>query len=410
MIKRTIYPQLKKHLDSGKITLITGPRQSGKTTLMKMLMFELEKKDKQFVYLNLDIENDFRVLKTQESLKNYLGLELGTSEKTYVFIDEIQRKINAGVFLKGLYDQSLPYKFIVSGSGSVELKEKVSEGLSGRKKTFKLSTVSFLEFINYMTDYKYEDNLEDYLRSDFFDTNLLHRYLQFGGYPEIVTTEIRDEKIDIIESIYESFVDKDIKQLLDIRNSNAFIDILAFLSTRIGQLTDRSSISNAVNISYDTTREYIYYLEKTFILDIVRPYSTNPETEISKTPVYYFIDLGMRNFVFNKMSNYNPLVSGSMLFQNLVYGLLKEKYPSEIKYWRTKDQAEVDFVIDHGGDVVPVEVKFSNLEKLSIGKSLHSFINKYKPKECFVVNLSMRAERKVKETVIRFVPYWELIS
>ena len=133
MIERTIYNDLEKHLDKKEISLITGPRQSGKTTLMDLLRKELIKRGESTLYLNLDIEWDRVHFESQTALVKKLELEFG-NKKGYVFIDEIQRKEDAGLFFKGIYDLKLQHKFIVSGSGSLELKEKIHESLAGRKR------------------------------------------------------------------------------------------------------------------------------------------------------------------------------------------------------------------------------------------------------------------------------------
>ncbi len=119
MIKRTLLKNLEQHLEQPEITLLIGPRQAGKTTLLKILQTKLEKQNQPTLFLNYDIQQDQQFFTDQQTLVNKIKLELG-QEHGYVFLDEIQHKSNAGLFLKGLYDQDLPYKFIVSGSGSLE--------------------------------------------------------------------------------------------------------------------------------------------------------------------------------------------------------------------------------------------------------------------------------------------------
>ena len=183
MIERKIFPDLVAHLPKREISLIVGPRQSGKTTLMEMLREHLEKREERTLYLNLDIEWDRSHFESQSALIKKLELELG-NQRGFVFIDEIQRKENAGLFLKGLFDMKLPYKFIVSGSGSLELKEKIHESLLGRKRLFELTTITFEEFINHKTAYKYKENLANFFEIEKDKTRqLLMEYMNFGGYP-----------------------------------------------------------------------------------------------------------------------------------------------------------------------------------------------------------------------------------
>ena len=146
MIKRNLIEDLKGHLPFKEISLVSGPRQAGKTTLMLLLKEYLEGQREPTVFLSLDFESHQPFFRSQANLISKIRLEIG-DKKGFVFIDEIQRKENGGLFLKGLYDLDLPCKFIVSGSGSLELKEKIHESLVGRKRIFRLNPVSFEEFV-----------------------------------------------------------------------------------------------------------------------------------------------------------------------------------------------------------------------------------------------------------------------
>ena len=195
LIKREKLRELRDHLNKKEISLIVGPRQAGKTTLMKELRDELVLRGEKTVFLSLDFERDRPFFDAQELLIQKLRLEFGDS-KGYVFIDEIQRKSDAGLFLKGIYDMDLNYKFIVSGSGSIELKEKIHESLAGRKRIFELTTVSFREFADFSTGYRYEGRLDDFFGLEKERTDILFLdYLNFGGYPRVVTEKTIFEKL-----------------------------------------------------------------------------------------------------------------------------------------------------------------------------------------------------------------------
>ncbi len=410
MIKRNKLSKIEQHISEKEITLILGPRQVGKTTIMKILQRKLESQGENTLYINLDFEKDFSILKSQIELLNYLELELGTKQKAYVFIDEIQRKENAGLFLKGLYDMDLPYKFIVSGSGSVELKEKVSEGLAGRKKSFHLYPLSFEEFLNFKTNYKYEGRLVEYFSVNSSEL-LLEEYLKFGGYPEVVKHERLEDKRDVLESIWESFIDRDIKSLLGIDDTDVIYDLMALLSVKIGKITTLSEVASVLSIDTRTLKKYLYYLEQTFMISKAKPFFTNKEKEFVKSPTYYFIDLGMRNFVFNRLSHYNRAISGGMLFQNFVFlKLLRDKFITKINYWRTVGGAEVDFIAHMGSKRFPIEVKFKNFEKVRLKKSFHSYIDTYQPDRAFLYNLNLDEKLKVEGTEVQFLPYYRKIE
>ncbi len=411
MIKRILLNELKAHLSKKEISLIIGPRQSGKTTLMLLLKDYLLSNSKKAVFLNLDIELDKIHFTTQEKLLNKIKLELASSEG-YVFIDEIQRKENAGLFLKGIYDLNLNYKFIVSGSGSLELKEKIHESLVGRKRVFKLSTINFLEFVNYRTQYKYENRI-----FEFFEVEqnklleLLNEYLRFGGYPRIITTETIFEKRKEMNEIYQSYIEKDLVVLLNVQKTEKTSELIKMLASQIGKLINYSEYSNTLNISIETLKKYLWYLEKTFIINKVKPFFKNIRKEITKSPIYYFEDLGFRNYVLNLFNDADIFDIG-FLFQNFIYNILKDIFANStttINFWRTLDKAEVDFIISLGTDYIPVEVKYKIFNSTPvISRSFKSFINKYKPKKAFIINLNYINFIKINNTDVIFLPYYKL--
>lgn len=411
MIKRKLYGAVKAHLSKKEISFIIGPRQSGKTTLMLMLKKYLDRNNQKNLYLNLDIEADKQFFDSQSGLISKIKLEIGT-KKGYVFIDEIQRKEDAGVFLKGIFDMNLPYKFIVSGSGSVELKEKIHESLVGRKRVFELTTLCFDELVNFRTENKYEDKLIEFLslhREKAFE--LLDEYINFGGYPRVVLEETIEEKRKVINEIYQSYLEKDISYLLKIRKTENFSNLVKVLASQIGSIFTVSEISRTLGISYNTVKDYLWYLEKTFIIYRVNPFFRNIRKEISKSPIYYFYDLGLRNFAVGSFGNVVNLKEKGFVFENFVFNWIKEKIrdsSAKINYWRTKDGAEVDFIINYGKEQIPVEAKYRTFGKPVVSRSFQNFINKYHPERAFVVNLNLEETLFRNKTKIEFVPFYKL--
>ncbi|MBW1717215.1 MAG: ATP-binding protein [Deltaproteobacteria bacterium] len=412
MIKRKLFIDLVSHLSQKEISVIIGPRQSGKTTLMEMLREHLDKKGERTLYLNLDIEWDRPHFDSQSALLRKIELEL-SKQQGYVFIDEIQRKENAGLFLKGLFDLRLPYKFIVSGSGSLELKEKIHESLVGRKRLFELSTITFDEFINHKTDYKYKENLAGFLEVEKDKTQqLLMEYMNFGGYPRVVLSSEQTEKVQIIDEIYRSVLEKDIAYLLKVDKTDAFSALIKILSSQIGNLISYSELSSTLNISYQTVKKYLWYSQKIFLLDLISPYARNVRKEITKSPVPYFWDLGLRNYALGIFGHVGSQSEGGFIFENLVFLLLKEHVKlgtTKVNFWRTRDKAEVDFILESGRKAVPVEVKYKSLRKEEIPRSLRSFIEKYSPDEAYIINLDYKNKLKINKTTLFFLPYYELL-
>ena len=412
MIERTLFSDLAKHLPKKEISVIIGPRQSGKTTLMELLKEHLVKKGERTLYLNLDIEWDRPHFDSQLALLKKIELELG-KERGFVFIDEIQRKENAGLFLKGLFDLKLPYKFIVSGSGSLELKERIHESLIGRKRLFELTTITFLEFVNHKTNYKYRDNL-----SNFFEIEkdkaqqLLTEYMNFGGYPRVVLESERKEKIKIIDEIYRSVLEKDIAYLLKVGKTEAFSSLIKLLASQIGNLVNYSELSSTLNISHQTLKKYLWYAQKIFLLDLVSPYARNIRKEITKSPVPYFWDMGIRNYSLGIFGHVNSPSELGFLFENFVFLLLRTQTTlgsTKLNFWRTKDKAEVDFILESGKKITPIEVKFKSLKKAEVPRSLRNFIEKYDPSEAYIISLNFKKTLRIGKTTLFFLPFYELL-
>lgn len=410
MIKRYNYSRINHSLDKREISILVGARQVGKTTLLKKILADLSSQNKPILYLNLDIESDATYFTSQQNLLNRIRLDIG-DQSGYVCIDEIQQKEDAGRFMKGLYDMNLPYKFIITGSGSLELKEKVGEALTGRKDLLEMDTVSFREFVDYRTKYKYTDRLDDYFSVETEKTHaLMDEYLIFGGYPKIVTSDNIQLKTDVMNEIFSSYITKDISYLLEVRATDKFTKMIKLLAVQSGGIINYAQLASDTGVSVDTLKNYLWYAEKTFIISIVKPFFTNAKKELTKSPVVYFHDLGMLNFASGNFAQINT--DKAFVFQNFVFNLLRKTFQTvlnPVQFWRTKDKAEVDFVVQQNGDVIPVEVKFSKLKKTAITRSFRSFINRYQPRKAMVVNISLDETITLDKTQIEFIPYWKLV-
>lgn len=414
MIKRKIFSKLVEHLSSDQMTILIGPRQVGKTYLMSELRKKLEAGGQKTVWLNLDNEEDKKRLASQADLLSYIELQVGKEGAT-IFIDEIQRKEDAGLFLKGIFDMQTPYKFVVSGSGSLELKAKIPESMAGRKQLFTIDPISFEEFVNFKTNYQYEDRLSDFFKLEEGKlARLLSEYMVFGGYPRVVLAQTVSAKQSQMQEIYRSYIDRDIHDLLHLEKTEAFTNLLKIIASQIGSLVNVTELASTVGIDEKTIRHYLFYLEQTFIIIKVTPYFRNIRSEITKSPIYYFVDIGLRNWLlglFGLPEIPSPL--SGYLFENVVFNTLKsqtELSPTQIHFWRTKDQAEVDFILEKGLEVIPVETKHTRLSKIEITRSFRSFLARYKPAKGYVVHVGNKEERKtVGNTNIELLSYFKLL-
>lgn len=412
-IKREMLEKVEDHLEKEEISLIVGARQVGKTTLMQQLKEELEEDGENTLYLSMDIQEDRTHFESQQDLIDRVELEFG-EEKGYVFLDEIQRKENAGLFLKGIYDRDLPYKFVVSGSGSLELKENIHESLAGRKRVFELLPVSFKEFVNYETDYEYEDRLEKFFEVNKDETDrLLEKYLNYGGYPRVVTEQKESEKRRVIDEIFSSYLDRDVSSFLNVRKVDAYSKLVSVLADQMGDPISNSKLARDVGVKSTTVRNYLDYLDKTFIVEQTNPFYTNKKKEITKSPIVYFSDPGLRNYSIQRFGHLNTPSEFGELFEGFIHNFLKQETQFtglDVRYWRTKSQAEVDFVLSAGNKVeLPVEAKYKDLDEPKVTKSLRSFIKKYTPEKAVVVNLSLEETVEIENTQVEFIPYTKFL-
>lgn len=413
VIKRVVLGELKRYLDKKELMLLVGARQVGKTTLLKMLHDDLIVRGKKTLFLNLDVEEDKKYFVSQSALLKKFELEFG-KEKGYVFIDEIQRKQDAGVFLKGIYDLDLPHKLIVSGSGSLELKEKIHESLAGRKIIFEITPISFPEFINFKTDYRYEKKLNDYFDVEKSQVaTLTEEYLNFGGYPRLILEDTVAEKRRIIDEIFNSYLERDISLWLGVEKTDAFTSLVKIMAAQTGSLTNHAELANTIGIAQQTVKIFLNYLEKTFILQKVAPFTRNKRKEITKSPIFYFTDVGLKNNAAGSFGRAQSAIEMGHGFENFVFNIIKEKLRWEsatVHFWRTKSGSEVDFLIDLGKELLPIETKFQEMKAPKIERPLRNFIEQYQPSRALVVNKNLSDKVLIGKTEIVFLPYWELLN
>lgn len=445
--QRTLLDELKKWLPRKEILAIKGPRQSGKTTLLMMLRDYLlkEKKvnPKNIVFLTFE---DREILeKFSASAKDFVQSFIGNrkNEKFYFLIDEVHYLPEAGQKLKLLYDLFENIKFIVTGSssprpshgclilrdeerGSLELTGKTAKFLVGRMFSFYLYQCSFEEFIKvksqqlnnvhqekkntiaeFITKNKNFHLKEDIFCDDF--KKYFDEYSLYGGYPEVIKTDEPETKKMILKNIFETYITKDIVELLRINNISKFRTVVLLLANQIGNLINYNTLSTDSRSYFREIKHYLSILEETFVISLLRPYFKNKITELKKNPKVYFIDTGLRNYAINNFNEINIRSDTGQLIENISFAQLKMRYQDFlIKYWRTLAKAEVDFILDLGGEIIPIEVKYYHLSEPKISRGLRNFIGEYNPKKVLVLTKGFIGEQKIGISIIKFIPVWYL--
>jgi uncharacterized protein len=338
--KRTIYNSLHAHLDKKQITVLTGMRRTGKTTLVKQLIaessivqkyyFDLERMDNRLLFSEINYETIIYALTQQGANFN---------ERVLIAIDEIQLVPNLPSVLKYLYD-TYDIKFIVTGSSAYYMKNMFSESLAGRKKLFDIYPLSFAELLSFNGISATEislDKAEKFVRAEYERLKSYYEtYINYGGFPEVVLAESVEEKKDMIQDIISSYINFDIALLSDIRNPANLYKLIRLLSVRIGTKLDISKLTSLTGISRYTIENYLELLEQSYLIRTIPVLSKSPDREITKAKKIYFLD--------NGIASISGEAGSGALFENAVFNQLHHKGP--IAYYQLKTGKEIDFILD----------------------------------------------------------------
>ena len=356
-LKRQLFTELSNHLSEKECTIITGARQTGKTTLLKQLEAELISKNESVYFFNLeDPEILANLNRHPDNIFTYFTLE--SDGRTYALIDEIQYLDNPSNFIKLLYDKySSNLKLVLTGSSAFYIDKKFKDSLVGRKRLFKLYTLDFDEFIYFKTgEMKLLDELikirnnEKYISLKRRELKILFKeFLTFGGYPAVVLAKDEANKKLLLKDIFHSYLQKDIYES-KIKDEKKFYNLLILLAGQTGNLLNMNELSNTLKISVTAVENYIYVLQKSFHIHLIKPYHNNIRKELTKMPKIYFNDLGFRNAILNNYQDIEIRIDKGAVLENYAFIRLRQTFDMEyIKFWRTTSGNEVDFIIDDPG-------------------------------------------------------------
>lgn len=424
--KRELLETLEKWLDRREIYAIRGPRQSGKTTILKIIkQYLIDNKIASAEHI-IDITFEDRdvlekfALSPKDFVKSYIGEE--KEKKFYFFIDEAQYLEQVGQKLKLLYDLFENIKFIITGSSSLELKDQTAKYLVGRVFYFDLFQFNLSELLN--TKEKNLFNhfterhkiLQDFLiyakdikntEKDIFINDInkcFEEYVLFGGYPEVIKTNDIETKKMILKNIFDTYVSKDIIDLLRLPDAPKLKNLLKILANQVGSLINYSNLLTDSLCYYKELKQYLAVLEETFIINLIRPYFTNQITELKKNPKCFFMDCGLRNYLIDNFNELKIRPDQGQLIENAVFVEMKKNFSGDIKYWRTLAKAEVDFVLQKGSETIPIEVKYSHFDNPQISRSFRSFLDKYNPSRALILTKDYWQLEKMRNTNILFAP------
>ncbi len=362
-MKRFLYEQLINHLPQKPITLLVGARQVGKTTLLQQIDHHLRSAGEVSFFLSLENRQTLRLL--NEDPQNLFQLIPAANEerRIYVLMDEIQYLDDPSNFLKFHYDTAGDrLKFVATGSSHFYIDRKFRDSMAGRKRIFELPTMGLDEVFHF----KGRDDLVPYVGAGqipllYKDEMMpyLYEYLVYGGYPEVVLASDLTERKEILRELRNSYAKKDVLEA-GLQHPDLYLRLMKIMADQIGSLLNINTLSSELSADNKTLKKYLWVMQKSFHVHCVSPFHKRIASELRKMPKVYYADLGLRNSLLNDFSPIGLRTDRGELLENYVYLRLRQIAEDEqIKYWRTQNRQEVDFVVQHdNGTAEAFEVKW----------------------------------------------------
>ncbi len=358
MYPRDIFKVLKDRLVSPEVILIFGARQTGKSTVLEMLMSEYK---------------DMKILNCEESLvydalseKDFAKLNALIDGKKIIAFDEAQTIPDIGKVLKLLYDDNkFHVKMIATGSSSFELSNKTGEPLTGRNLKYNLYPLSLHEVSR--------------KRGVQFLLENLNEFLIYGLYPGVIDLTGSEKRSKIL-SLTDDYLFKDVFKFEQLKNPDILRKLLKAIALQIGNLVSYQELALLLGVSKETVIRYLDLLEKSFIIFRLGSFSGNLRNELRKRHKYYFYDTGIRNAVINNFAAMNERTDAGAIWENFcVSEIIKadrnQQTYSNFYFWRTYDGAEVDLVKEIDGKITAYEFKWNPVRKPKLPKSLSEKYN-----------------------------------
>ena len=343
MIKRILQSRIASSLYSGKAILLLGPRQVGKTTLIREIL-----KNESYLFLNADDA----IVREQLSAPGVHKLKSIIGKHTLVFIDEVQRLEEAGLTLKLIVDEFTNVQVVASGSSALELSSKINEPLTGRKWEYHLFPISWEEL----------EGTEGFLEAE---SQLEHRLI-YGMYPDVINNPGLETRI--IQQLGESYLYKDILSMTHIRKPELLDRLLKALALQVGNEVSYNELAQLLQVDKGTVMAYLDLLEKSFIIFRLRSFSRNIRNEIKNNRKIYFWDNGIRNFLIANFNSLDLRQDKGALWENFLIAermkyLAYHQVLANSYFWRTVQQQEIDYVEDRNGELPAFEFKWKHSSK-----------------------------------------------
>ncbi|MBD3750308.1 MAG: ATP-binding protein [Sphingobacteriales bacterium] len=367
-MRRIMLEKLKQHLPKKEFTILTGARQTGKSTLLKELERHCKEEGISVTFLNFEFKNILADLDENPlNLLNYLPQSDG---RKVVLVDEVQYLKDPTNFLKLIYDEhAADIKIVATGSSAFYMDSRFEDSLAGRKKLFTLLTCSFDEYLALLgkDDLLAEKNrIIQNPKAKSLKINYLKaewdNYMIYGGYPAVITETDLTEKVARLRELRDSFVKRDILEA-GVQNETVFYQLFRIIAAQAGSLINVNELSTILKVRSETITNYLEVMQKCFHISLVKPFYKNLRKELVKMPKAFVLDTGLRNCLINNFQPIQTRLDKGELWENMNFKLLAEKHDfDDIKFWRTADGNEVDFVLPEVDAPFAIEAKFDEAQ------------------------------------------------
>ena len=378
------------------IVLLIGARQVGKTTLMQSYEFQGDK-----LFLNGQDPDISALFEKLPDLEQYLRIYLNRDLNGLLLLDEFQYIQGVSGKLKLLSDKHPLLKVLCSGSSSLDILKNVEESLAGRIRTIEVYSLSFAEYLFFRNSEQHAlytaldpDNSGQALLDPL--ESIWQEYLLYGGLPRAALLFDPDEKLAVLSDIHKTYLLKDVRAHIRNEHFNGFNKLLRLLSVLTGNLINANELSRESGLPYKALSDYIALLEHMYIIKLVEPWHTNRRSTITKMKKVYFCDTGIRNILLPDFREPEFRADSGALLENHVYlELMRNLLPGgEIRFYRTTDGAEVDFVVNQPREVIAIECKYKTMAKPVQSRSLISFSDLERVSRRYIINRNLNTISK----------------
>lgn len=378
MFKREQYiERISFGFEAVPIVVLIGARQVGKTSLMQMYPTEGDK-----LFINGQDPETALIFLQFSQLEQYLKVYLNETISGHLLIDEFQFIHGISTMLKLLTDKYSNLKVLCSGSSSIGILQEVEESLAGRLRTIEVYPLSFSEYLMFQDEKLYRlflslSPLTPASPLDHQFEHLLEEYILFGGLPRAAIAKDRKQKLAILEDIYKTYLMHDVRSFIRNEHMTGFNKLLRMLSAQVGNLLNINELSRETGLTYRLCEDYIELLQQMYIIRLAEPFSSNIRSTISKMKKIYFCDSGLRNMIQGDFTEMQFRADNGALFENYVLMELSRKLMpgGSVRYFRTTNGTEVDFVVNQLVERIAIECKYKKMgDKPAHSRALHQFL------------------------------------